>query len=96
MRLWTRFLSLRAVLLKKHVVGDVCPRCKRAALLLRRDRRYAYTEEHYGGGYAHASSFRSGEPREHDYQVVEQIVCPNCGYRGRAVIVSCETEQEQA
>lgn len=64
--------------------GDACLSCGATLELKKIKEEDLGIYEIYGGGYAGASNFKSGEPDEHRYKITMQVNCPKCDWRGRA------------
>jgi hypothetical protein len=62
--------------------GQTCPRCGQGTLEQTITER-CIVEESYGGGYAHASSFKSGCPPTLVCHEVTEVFCPQCPFRKR-------------
>ncbi len=74
--------------------GDVCARCGKAELIVKRERVYARLIEREGGGYVQPAPFESADSPV-IYETRDQLLCPQCGYRGRAIILSDDGESER-
>ena len=90
-QLRNRFNESRASLLTNP--GDPCPGCGSVLELKEIGREYLGRWETYGGGYAGASTFKSGEPDEYRFEIRLQVACPQCNFRGR---ISTQIESKPA
>ena len=80
-QLRNRFNESRTSLLKNP--GELCPGCGSVLELKEIGREYLGRWETYGGGYAGASTFKSGEPDEYRFEIRLQVACAQCNFRGR-------------
>lgn len=81
-------------LFRSERAGEMCPRCGKEELTVRRERVYTGLIEREDGGYGRPASFESGDSSV-IYETREQILCARCGYRGRAILVIDDGESER-